>query len=181
MPGYISVVIMEWLLVLYVRMGVQKRGMRLRDLVGGRWATPKEVMKDIALGAGLWAVWIGLMNADLLGGELTLRRGFCPEGFSRAWRGYQWRCQRGFVRKSHFVAIFRGNFRRSLVALDGRSSSRLWYSASAICTKESAQVARITLFGVLFGLLALWRKSLRPGMVTHAWSDIFGVIIFRGA
>ena len=42
------------------------------------------------------------------------------------------------------------------------------------------QVARITLFGVLFGLLALWRKSLRPGMVAHAWSDIFGVIIFRG-
>jgi len=39
---------------------------------------------------------------------------------------------------------------------------------------------RITLFGVLFGLLAVWRKSLRPGMLAHAWSDIFGVIIFRG-
>jgi uncharacterized protein len=42
-------------------------------------------------------------------------------------------------------------------------------------------VARITLFGVLFGLFALWRKSLRPGMIAHAWADIFGVIIFRGA
>jgi hypothetical protein len=35
-PGYISVVVFEWLLVLYVRMGVHKRGVRLRDLVGGR-------------------------------------------------------------------------------------------------------------------------------------------------
>jgi hypothetical protein len=35
----------EWLLVLYVRIGVHKRGVRLRDLVGGRWATPKEVMR----------------------------------------------------------------------------------------------------------------------------------------
>src|ERR1700736_4876088 len=52
-PGYISVVVFEWLLVLYVRMGVHQRGVRLRDLVGGRWATPKAVMKDIALGAGL--------------------------------------------------------------------------------------------------------------------------------
>jgi hypothetical protein len=34
-------------------MGVHKRGGRLRDLVGDRWATPKEVMKDFALGAGL--------------------------------------------------------------------------------------------------------------------------------
>jgi hypothetical protein len=53
-PGYTSVVVLEWLLVLYVLMGVHKRGMRLRDLVGGRWATPKEVMKDVVLGAGLW-------------------------------------------------------------------------------------------------------------------------------
>ncbi len=55
-PGYISVVVMEWLLVLYVRMGVNKCGVRLRDLVRGRWATPKAVIKDIALGAGSWAV-----------------------------------------------------------------------------------------------------------------------------
>jgi hypothetical protein len=50
-PGYISVVVMKWLLVFYVRMSVHKRGMRLRDLVGGRWATPKEVMEDTAIGA----------------------------------------------------------------------------------------------------------------------------------
>jgi uncharacterized protein len=42
------------------------------------------------------------------------------------------------------------------------------------------QIVRIMLFGVLFGLLARWRKSLRPGMIAHAWSDIFGAIIFRG-
>jgi uncharacterized protein len=43
-----------------------------------------------------------------------------------------------------------------------------------------APVALITLYGVLFGLLAVWRKSLRPAMIAHAWSDIFGVVIFRG-
>jgi hypothetical protein len=48
--GYISVTVCEWLLVLCVRMGVHKRGVRLRDLVGGRWATPIAVMKDSALG-----------------------------------------------------------------------------------------------------------------------------------
>lgn len=26
--------------------------------------------------------------------------------------------------------------------------------------------------GALYGSLALWRKSLRPGMMAHAWSDI---------
>jgi hypothetical protein len=66
--GYISVLVLEWLLVLYVRMGVHKCGVRLRDLVGGRWATPKAVVKDIALGAVLWLAWIGLTNSHVLGG-----------------------------------------------------------------------------------------------------------------
>ena len=61
-------------------MGVHKRGVGLRDLVGGRWATPKEVMKDIALGAGLWGVWIGLMNAHVLGGGTNAAQGLLPHG-----------------------------------------------------------------------------------------------------
>ncbi len=80
MPRYISVLVSEWLLVLYVRMGVHKRGVRLRDLVGGRWATPKEVIKDVALGAGLWAVWIGLMNPHILGGGTNAAQGLLPQG-----------------------------------------------------------------------------------------------------
>ena len=27
-------------------------------------------------------------------------------------------------------------------------------------------------YGILFGVLALWRRSLRPGILAHAWSDI---------
>jgi hypothetical protein len=33
----------------------------------------------------------------------------------------------------------------------------------------------------MFGLLALWRRSLRPRMVTHAWHDSFeGILLFVG-
>src|ERR1700676_2645823 len=86
-PGYISVIVSEWLLVLYVRMGVHKRGVRLRDLVGGGWATPKDVMKDVALGAGLWAVWTGLMNPHILGSGTNAAQGLLPKGIleSLAW------------------------------------------------------------------------------------------------
>lgn len=60
--------------------GVHKRGVRLRDLIGGRWATLQAVMKDIALGAGLWAVWVGLMNAHLLGGGTNAAQGLLRQG-----------------------------------------------------------------------------------------------------
>jgi len=34
----------------------------------------------------------------------------------------------------------------------------------------------ITVLGVLFGIFAQWRKSLRPGMIAHAWGDIVNLI-----
>src|SRR5260370_18759620 len=51
-PGYISVVVFEWLLGLYLRMGVHKRGMRLRALLCCLSATPRVLMQDIARVAG---------------------------------------------------------------------------------------------------------------------------------
>jgi hypothetical protein len=73
--GHISVTVREWLLVLYVQMGAPTCRVPLRDLVGGRWTTPRAVMKDIALGGGLWALWMGLTNAYVLGGGTNAAQG----------------------------------------------------------------------------------------------------------
>jgi len=40
-------------------------------------------------------------------------------------------------------------------------------------------IIMITLFGFLYGILAFWRKSLRPGMILHAWSDIYAGYLFQ--
>ena len=40
-------------------------------------------------------------------------------------------------------------------------------------------IIMIILFGFLYGILALWRKSLRPGMILHAWSDIYAGYLFQ--
>jgi len=179
-PGYISVVVFEWLLVLYVRMGVHKRGMRVRDLVGGRWATSREMMKDIALGAGLWAVWIGLMNAHVLGGGTNAAQGLLPRGILESLMWIPVALSAGFCEE----VAFRGYLQKQFQAITGNAGWAVLFQAIIFgighLYEGVGQVARITMFGVLFGLLALWRKSLRPGMIAHAWSDIFGVIIFRG-
>ena len=114
-PGYISVVVFEWLLVLYVRMGVHKRGMRLRDLVGGRWATPRELMKDIALGAGLWAVWIGLMNAHVLGGGTNAAQGLLPRGILESLMWIPVALSAGFCEE----VAFRGYLQKQFQAITG--------------------------------------------------------------
>jgi membrane protease YdiL (CAAX protease family) len=179
-PGYISVIVSEWLLVLYVRMGVHKRGVRLRDLVGGRWATPKEVMKDVALGAGLWAVWIGLMNPHILGGGTNAAQGLLPQGTLESLVWIPVALSAGFCEE----LAFRGYLQKQFQAVTGSAGWAVLIQAIVFgighLYEGVGPVVRIMLYGVLFGLLAVWRKSLRPGMIAHAWSDIFGVIIFRG-
>jgi membrane protease YdiL (CAAX protease family) len=179
-PGYISVIVSEWLLVLYVRMGVHKRGVRLRELVGGRWATPKDVMKDVALGAGLWAVWIGLMNPRILGGGTNTAQGLLPQGTLESLVWIPVALSAGFCEE----LAFRGYLQKQFQAVTGSAGWAVLIQAIVFgighLYEGVGPVVRIMLYGVLFGLLAVWRKSLRPGMLAHAWSDIFGVIIFRG-
>jgi membrane protease YdiL (CAAX protease family) len=179
--GYLTVAGFEWLLVLYVRMGVHKRGVRLRDLVGGRWATPKAVIKDIALGAGLWALWMGLMNSHVLGEGTNAAQGLLPQGILQSIAWIPVALSAGICEE----LAFRGYLQKQLQAITGSAGWAVLFQAIVFgighLYEGVGPVARITLFGILFGLLAVWRKSLRPGMIAHAWSDIFGVIIFRGA
>jgi membrane protease YdiL (CAAX protease family) len=175
------VLVFEWLLVLYVRMGVHQRGVRLRDLVGGRWATPKEVLRDLALGAGLWVLWIGLMNPHVLGGGTNAAQGLLPKGILESLAWLPLALSAGFCEE----LAFRGYLQKQFQAITGSAVWAVLIQAIVFGVghlyEGAGQVGRITLFGVLFGLLAVWQKSLRPGMIAHAWSDIFGVIIFRRA
>lgn len=153
--------------------------MRLRDLVGGRWATPTAVIKDIALGAGLWAVWIGLMNAHILGGPNAAQK-LLPQGILESLAWLPLALSAGFCEE----LAFRGYLQKQFQAITGSAWWAVLIQALVFgighLYEGVGAVARITLFGALFGLFALWRKSLRPGMIAHAWSDIFGAIIFRG-
>ena len=67
--------------------------------------------------------------------ELMPPKDFFLKEFLRASRGYRLPSQQGFVRNSHFAAIFRSNFRPSLGALRGRLLSKRLSSALAIYTK----------------------------------------------
>jgi uncharacterized protein len=177
--GYLSVVVFEWLLVLFVRMGVHKCGGRVRDLIGGRWSTP-QAMRDLALGAGLWAVWMVLMNAHLMGGGTNAAQGLLPQGTLESLAWIPVALSAGFCEE----VAFRGYLQRQLQAITGSTVLAVLIQAVVFgighLYEGVGPVLRIVGFGVLFGILAEWRKSLRPGMIAHAWSDIFGVIIFRG-
>jgi membrane protease YdiL (CAAX protease family) len=91
-------------------------------------------------------LWIGV----------SISAGFCEE---LVFRGYFLKQFEAFAH-SRWVALF------LQAVLFGISHG---YQGIEACVK-------IACYGALFGLLALWRRSLRPGMVAHAGSDILGGI-----
>jgi hypothetical protein len=76
--------------------------------------------------------------------------------------------------------VFRGYFQRQFEALTHRTWIALVLQSLLFGISHGYQgieaCVKIALYGSLFGLLALWRKSLRPGMMAHAWSDILSGI-----
>jgi hypothetical protein len=59
-PLYLSLIAVEWLLVYGVWAGIRSRGVRLVDLIGGRWHSAKDILIDIALASVVWILWLGI-------------------------------------------------------------------------------------------------------------------------
>ena len=171
---YASAIAIEWASVLYVWKGTRHQT-HLADLIGGRWRRPADVLLDVALAAGLWALWLGVQSVlpesqgvdsllprhaieKALWVLVALSAGFCEE------------------------LVFRGYFQRQFHAFTGSLAAAVALQAFVFGIGHFYEgpwaVAKIVLYGALFGALAAQRQSLRPGIIAHVWSDLFGVVIW---
>src|SRR5437899_10986878 len=71
--------------------------------------------------------------------------------------------------------IFRGYLQRQFMALTKSAPAGILLSAATFGAAHTYQgfrmVILIGLYGAMFGILAYWRGSVRPGMIAHAWQD----------
>ena len=71
--------------------------------------------------------------------------------------------------------IFRGYLQKQFIAWTGNVPVGVLLSAAFFGACHIYQGAKavvlIAVYGALFGVLAQWRKSMRPGMITHALHD----------
>jgi membrane protease YdiL (CAAX protease family) len=184
LPLYISLIAAQWAMLRFVTAaGLKRTGTRLRDLLGERWTGWRDVVRDAAIAFAVWAAWTAASTAveRSLGSDsahgiasllprdpaevavwiaLSLTAGFCEE------------------------AIFRGYLQKQFEALTGSPALAILGQALVFGISHGYQgirnVIAITVYGALFGMLAWWRKSLKPGMILHAWTDTFGGIVARG-
>ncbi len=182
-PLYLGLIGMEWLLLWYVwGVGLRHTGMRLRDLIGGRWNSATSLLLDFVIAIPFWFVWEATARGmhRLLGpAQAKTVNILLPRGWLEIvlWVGLS--LSAGFCEE----VVYRGYLQKQFHALTGSLSLAVLLQAVVFGLGHSYQglklVILIMVLGALFGVLAAACKSLRPGMLSHAWSDIYGGIFFR--
>jgi membrane protease YdiL (CAAX protease family) len=174
-PLYLSVMAFQWGAVFYIRHVVHGRGRTLRDLIRGRWDSVRAVFTDLLLAALFWLALRYLMNAlgTLLGGSMHANvQRLLPETLLESLLWIATSMTAGFSEE----LMFRGFVQRQLHVLTGSAAVAVIGQAVLFGVTHGYQgwrsIVTITVYGLIIGALAQWRRSLRPGMLAHAWQDI---------
>ena len=178
---YLLTLTWEWLLFAFCIWGARKSGTGLRELVGGRWREIEDVLIDLLTAAGFWVGAMVVLGfaARLLhlsgGNQLDdVRRQFgflVPRGTREVVLWMLLSMTAGICEE----VVFRGYLQRQLAAL----TRNVWVAivvsglifGSAHGYEGAGRMMLVGLYGMLFGLLANFRRSLRPGMIAHAFHD----------
>jgi membrane protease YdiL (CAAX protease family) len=178
---YLSLLLGEWGLVYYVwKGGLRRTGTTLGELIGGRWARARDVLTDLVLGFGLWGTWLivqPLLERMLAPGHAASIDSMLPTSPLEIALWIALSLSAGFCEE----VVFRGYLQRQFTVLTGGRWPAWLLVAVLFGVSHGYQgvqaCVRITIFAALFGLLALWRRSLRPGILAHAWTDIAAGLI----
>ena len=180
-PLYLSVIAVEWFLVYGVWAGIRDRGLRLGDLVGGRWNSGKNILIDVVLAIAVWLLWVGIQAgvSRIVPSHAKSVSVLLPQSFQEVVLWMATSLTAGFCEE----IAFRGYFQNQFQAMTRSPAAAVTIQGILFGISHGYQGLRaiimIILFGFLYGILAFWRKSLRPGMILHAWSDIYAGYLFQ--
>jgi membrane protease YdiL (CAAX protease family) len=178
---YLLTLFFEWLLFIFVVVGVRRSGAPARFVLGDRWQSVRQVLRDIGIAAAFWLVSAGLL---LVLGWLLRVAGHHPN--------MEYILPHGGVELTVWIAlsitagiceetVFRGYLQRQFMGLTKSVPAGILLSAVAFGAAHAYQGIRlvilIALYGAMFGILAHWRGSVRPGMIAHAWQDSLNGIL----
>jgi membrane protease YdiL (CAAX protease family) len=181
---YTKTIIIDWLLLAFVILGVWLAGSPLSSVLGQRWRSGREVLRDISIGVGFMIVQTLLLSgiSAHLGNADSDRavRFLLPHGPVEMALWVALSLTAGICEES----LYRGYLQRQFTALSRHVAGGILLSAVVFAVAHSYQgfwrAVVIGLDGATLGWLAHWRRSVRPGMVAHSLKDVLAVVLMGG-
>lgn len=178
--GYITIMIFEWLLTAFIAWGISRRGFHLRDLIAGKWKKWTSPIRDLGLAVLFLLIAdpiLGILAFSLKANATSATLNLFPRTPLEIALYVLLTMTAGFCEE----LIFRGYLQRQLSSLAHSATAGLILQAVVFGIAHGYQGVKfmfiIAVFGAMFGLLALWRRSLRPGIAAHFLQDcVLGLV-----
>lgn len=174
-PTYLLTVLFELLMLGYIWLfGLRRYKVPMRELIGGKWNRFSDFLMDIGVALLFWiavvAMLAGLSLALHFKGEEAAKF-LLPQTWTEVAVWIPVAVTAGFCEEF----IFRGYLQRQCLALTGNVVAAIVLQGIVFGIGHLYQgvkgVVVISIYGSMFGILAVMRKSLRPGMIQHAGQD----------
>jgi uncharacterized protein len=179
---YLRSIGQEWLMFMLILGGLWRARTPFDVVIGERWHSLRDLLRDVGVAAAFWlvaALALSLLRlllgvTDLASGVLALLPRSAPE--IALWLVVS--ISAGICEET----IFRGYLQRQLMAMSGSKPLGILLASATFGLVHLYQGWRmasvIGLYGLMFSVLAEWRRTVRPGMMAHAWQDaLTGVLI----
>lgn len=187
LPGYFLTMAKEWLIVGFIALAPRWRGASLRALAGKFPLSWRSIACDLGL-AIAYLIAANIVLETL--GHILAHIGPSTEGEALKNLLPQTILENAAFLLLALTAgiceeiIFRGYLQHQFTAWTRNAAAGIALQGIlfgvAHAYQGSAQILVIAVYGWMFGSLAYWRKSLRPGMAAHFLQDgIGGLVLAR--
>lgn len=173
-PSYIVTIFMEWLVLGIIWLGIRRRGVRIKDLIGGAWHSPKDIFRDLGISIVFLLsalVVLGLIARVLHAAPNEAVRRLIPQTRPEIALYLLLALSAGFCEE----VVFRGYLQRQLSVITGNPLFGLVLQALLFGASHGYQGVKymllIAVYGCMFGTLARARSSLKPGIIAHFLQD----------
>lgn len=185
----------QWAFVGYIYLGIRRRGVTLRQLIGGRWDSAEAVLLDVGLMLALWIIALlavvttkavlGMIHLDPVATVAEARTTVRTLDFLIPRSNLELGLYALLAATAGFCEeiIFRGYLQQQIGAFAGSAVVGVAAQSLIFGTAHGYQGWKLMIvlssFGACFGIFAHYRKSLRPGMMAHAWQDLLTGLAMR--
>ncbi|MBZ5723152.1 MAG: CPBP family intramembrane metalloprotease [Acidobacteriia bacterium] len=184
-PNHIALygrtMVVEWLLFAFVVVGVWRAGAPLETVLGKRWSSLRQFLKE--LGIAVLFLMASIMLESIVSGHAhggdhnATVQAMLPHGATDLALWIALSLTAGICEE----AIYRGYLQRQFMALTQSVPAGIVFSAvlfgAAHAYQGLQQALQIGLLGVMGGILAHWWGSVRPGMMAHTLQDVLGGLV----
>jgi CAAX protease family protein len=178
---YLRTILFECVMLSVALAGLKLRGTPLQVVLGKRWRSAGEMFRDVGIGIALW--FATLILVSLLSGHNSSADGSIRFLIPQTMGEFLLWVALAIIAGISEEAVFRGYYQQQFAALTRSAWGGVLLSSGIFAAVHAYQGwGRALIIGasaIIYGLVANWRGTVRPGMIAHALQDAIAPVLLR--